>query len=323
MTRSLERPQVETPLLEGGRYRVESEPIKVEDSEKGSITVERHIAPQVYRGEEPALLIANGWGEGCDTLEVAATELAQSGRAVYTFNHRRSWSALGNPEAYKASTLSNVYEAVAEQEDAVTVLAHSEGAIGSIMMAVQMVEEGNADKLSGLELVAPAGLTRLELAGLEKVAPEIAAKAARTSALFFRGCYEMAQHGLDIGMARSLGMRGIMAVALYSTHAPLGMKELWDISDTDLSNEVRFISEAGVPVGIIGCRRDKIIPIEALRAKAAALADAGVLYREVGITHMQFLTKPEVVRAMLGQAGDLEAMQAPVVSQYISQQHSV
>lgn len=284
---------MEMPLFSRARYPVERQSETVIDPDKGRIPLVCHAAPGVYDGRQPPpLLIANGWGEGCATLERAAAELAQSGRAVYTFNHRRSRAAAGDPEAYKSSTLETIFQAVASQQQPVTVVAHSEGAISAVRMARRLVERREAEGLAGLSLVAPAGLTQL----------------CRPEQLFVRGFFEMMQHTGDLSLVRGLGARGLLSVALYALpHTNLGRRELREIAGTDLTDDVRFIAEAGVPVGIIACSRDQLFPVSELRDTASRLQASGVAYDEIDATHVQFISKPRVVHAILRQTELLEA----------------
>lgn len=263
----------------------------VYDEEKGRLVWEYYATPHCRLNEQPVLLIANGWGEGCDTLRVTAGRLAQAGREVYTFNHRRHTDAHDDPEAYKSTTLQSVYEEVAAQRDCISIIAHSEGAIGAVTMARRLVEEGRAEQLQSLSLVAPAGVAPIKPA----------------HRLFWDGALEVAHHSLDFHTVRHIGRAALLSGSRYLVpHVHLSLRELQAVASSDLREDIAMLRRAGVPIGIIACTKDRLFPLEGVRRTAAELAESGIHYAEVDATHVHFLAKEQVVAAMLGQLNEIE-----------------
>ena len=215
----------------------------------------RPILANIYRPKEAAnetpIVLANGWTAGNLVMRRLAIWLAYAEqRTAVTFDHHRFALPFEHPEQHRAETLAAVVDSVLERTntDHVEILGHSNaGSYGSDYVRHQA--EAKSNKVSKLTLLAPVGVTPLS-------AHELVQRGAREIIALW--------HPRQF---RHLGRLAVAAAAVgeyVGKNLPLSVAEVHAIADARSTPSLRAIRKAGIPVGVIGCAYDQLIPAHEL-----------------------------------------------------------
>lgn len=255
----------------------------------------RYIDVDPHTPEIP-LLVAGGWSEGFWSLKDAAEVIFEGSdsipaRRALVVEHPRFGKADDNPTEYadvvyhKSDTLLSVLEDAKKVKDfeKVNVVAHSEGAINSIVAALQEPELFN-----NIVLAMPAGMIGKD--SVLKLAARFTPKVLRS---LTKDTFDNTSTGIAINAGGS---------AYIGKNPVKATQEVIAMANTTIDEAIESLREKGVKVAILQSNADTVFPAKRIEQQAIPegqfIVDAysSVIAKDAG--HDDPLINPQ--RSMLG-----------------------
>lgn len=209
------------------------------------------ISPENPKTETP-VIFAPGWGETPEVLKDALMEMSRHNRRVISFSHARGSADAPSLKSYPGVEMQKalaLLELLKEGNfEKVDVVAHSEGAINTVIAASMMPE-----RFRNIVFIAPGGMM-----GKDKF-PRLAggfAKYLIQSALRARN---------EPGGMKNIFRSGIGAGKYISANPLKALKEVVAISESEIHEMLRELHREGIGISIIHGVDDPIFPMEKIQ----------------------------------------------------------
>lgn len=255
----------------------------------GGETTYVHIKPEHPVSEHPVLM-ASGWSEGRHAFKDSAKEVYNSGREAILVDHARRGGAghdsrpshsifteFHGEVLHKANSLLEVIEA--SGIDKVNVIAHSEGAINTVVAALQRPQKFNT-----IILAMPAGMVGKD--SLSKLMGRFAPKLIRSMTK---------DMGENPETAKDINFGGVKYVARNPAKA---IREARSMAETSIDDVLELLITDGINIGVLQSNADSIYPAHRIETNvrleggfANVDAYASVAAKDAG--HDDLLIHPE------------------------------
>lgn len=210
------------------------------------------ITPENPESNVP-ILIASGWSQGRKAYKESAEEAYRQGRTSILVDHARHGGIKSanntarpleveefhNEILHKANTLMEIIDDVGAEK--VDVIAHSEGALNTVVAALQKPE-----KFSTIILAMPAGMigsdSVLKLAG--RFAPKMVLSVTK----------DMIDNP---NIAAAINTDGTKYIAKNPVKAA---KEVQAMAETSIDDTLELLRAKGIKVGVLQSRADTVFP---------------------------------------------------------------
>lgn len=248
----------------------------------------RRTSPHNSDDFQPAIVFGNGLCSSNMALRRTAIHFAaEEGRTNYTYDDLRIRRGRNDPLALRTDVMGAVVARALESSDQVTLEGWSTGGIAAVELALAALRRNEGERIAAVVLCAPAGTFEENLGSL-------AIRSLRGS------------NKINSKSGAYMSRVFLNNPAYLFRDLRLTVTELNQIAAADIRDGIVEISEAGIPVVVIGLENDQTYPLDRI-AKGLATAGLEELLHVIPGEHLSFGIDPAVMEKVAGITRQLEA----------------
>lgn len=246
------------------------------------------LVPETLKDDVPIIVIP-GWGETPVTHKDTLNTIANLGRRVIAIKVPR-WGGAETQDRYQQSEYNKARALIdtlnKKEIKTADIIAHSEGALSTIIAAEILAEERQPERIRSIVFVEPVGLI-----GKDKLRDLI----GRWSSMMGKGGVRFFRDSRKKNMSRAF-----TEAAKYVSSNPIRtLKEARVISASDIYESLSNLKENGIGVSVIHAVDDTLFPMEKVLEAAKAKGGTNTIgFYSVKGDHREISVYPEKYAAL-------------------------